>query len=330
MDNAKQSFNVQKVIVILAVVLFSIKMAAWYITNSVAILTDALESIVNVLAAFIGLYSLYLSAKPKDDDHPYGHGKVEFISSAIEGTLITVAGVYIIYEAVMNLLHPEPVKQLDYGIILVAVTAIINYVAGMICERIGRKNNSLALVSSGKHLKSDTYTTAGIIIGLIFLLITKIWWIDSVVAMIFALVIVWTGIKIVRESIAGIMDEADEKLLQELVDKLNSRRRVTWVDLHNVRIIKYGPTLHIDCHLTVPWYFNVHEAHLEIDELYKLVSENFGNSVEFFVHSDGCLPQSCNVCSNSGCPVREMPFERKVVWTKENIRSNKKHNITTI
>ncbi len=327
MNTSKQNLKVQRTIAAISILLFVIKIIAWYITHSIAILTDALESIVNVIAGLIGLYSLYVSAKPKDVDHPYGHGKVEFISAAIEGTLITVAGAFIIFEAVNNLRNSHQIQQLDYGIILVSITAIINYVAGTVCEKTGKKNNSLALMASGKHLKTDTYTTAGIIGGLVLLLFTKITWIDSAVAILFACVILVTGYKIVRSSIAGIMDEADIDLLKKMVDTLNKNRSVNWIDLHNLRIIKYGPTLHLDCHLTVPWYFNVHEAHKEIDALSGLVRQNYGESVELFVHSDGCLDFSCRICDKQECTQRKNVFEKKITWTMENISRNNKHSI---
>lgn len=207
------------------------------------------------------------------------------------------------------------------------MTAIINYVAGTICVRTGRKNNSLALIASGKHLKTDTYTTIGIVAGLILLYFTKITWIDSAVALLFAFIIIYTGYKITRSSIAGIMDEADEELLRAMVHTLNQHRSVNWIDLHNLRIIKYGPTLHMDCHLTVPWYFNVHEAHREIDGLSALVKKNYGDSVELFVHSDGCLDFSCSICNKMECHVRQHPFVEKVEWTMANISSNIKHTV---
>src|SRR5882672_4310432 len=143
LQTTRQNLRLQKIITSISVVLFLLKIAAWYLTNSVAILTDALESIVNVIAGLIGVYSLYISAKPKDYDHPYGHGKAEFLSAAVEGTLITVAGFVIIYEAINNLQHQHTIQKLAYGIILVAVTAIINYIAGTICINTGKKNNSL-------------------------------------------------------------------------------------------------------------------------------------------------------------------------------------------
>jgi len=324
---AKQNLRLQKIVTLIGIVLFITKMVAWYLTGSVAILTDALESTVNVIAGLIGVYSLYVSAKPKDKDHPYGHGKADFISAAVEGTLIAVAGFIIVYEALNNLIHPHTIQKLDYGILLVAATAIINFITGAVCIRVGTNNNSAALIASGKHLQTDTWSTIGIIIGLGIIYFTNIWWIDSAVAILFAFIIMFTGYKIVRTSIAGIMDEADETLIKKMVALLNGNRRENWIDLHNLRIIQYGSKLHVDCHLTVPWYLNVHEAHKEIDELSALVRTEFGESLELFVHSDGCLPFSCPICTKQNCPVRQHPFEKTVEWTPDNISSDSKHQL---
>jgi len=312
-----------------SVLLMAVKFIAYYSTYSVAILTDALESIVNVAAGFIGLYSLYIAAKPRDQDHPYGHGKAEFLSAAVEGTLIGAAGAIIMYKAVQNLIHPVELRKIDYGIWLVAVTAIVNFILGYFCLRTGKRNNSLALVASGKHLHSDTWSTVGIIGGLVLLYFTNYKWIDSAVAILFALLIIYTGYKILRDSIAGIMDEADAKLLARLVQLLNANRRENWVDLHNLRVIKYGSVLHLDCHLTVPWYLNVHEAHQEIDALAELIRKEFGESLELFVHSDGCLPFQCKICSKADCKVRQHNFEKRIDWNLENISKNKKHELVT-
>lgn len=329
MQTGQQNLRLQKIITFVSIVLFIMKVVAWYLTRSVAILTDALESTVNVVAGLIGIYSLYVSAKPKDSDHPYGHGKAEFLSAAIEGTLISVAGVIIVYEAINNLFHPHTIQSLDYGIWIVAATAIINYVTGSICIKTGKKNNSLALMASGKHLQSDTYSTLGIIAGLVLLYFLKLWWIDSAVAILFAFIIMFTGYKIVRTSVAGIMDEADTTLLEKLVVMLNANRKPNWIDVHNLRIIKYGGTIHLDCHLTVPWYLNMHEGHREIDALSSLVKNEYGESMELFVHSDGCLDFSCSICIKTDCPVRQHPFEKKIEWTMDNIVSNVKHSVTT-
>lgn len=325
MDKAKQNLRVQKWVAGISVILLAGKFIAYYTTHSVSILTDALESIVNVAAGAVGLYSLFVAAKPRDRNHPYGHGKAEFISAAVEGTMIGVAGFIIIYKAVQNLLSPIELKQLDIGIWIIAATAVVNFIVGYFCIRTGKQNDSLALVASGRHLQSDTISTVGIIGGLLLLYFTGYRWIDSAVAILFALFIMYTGYKILRRSIAGIMDEADEKLLGEMVELLNKNRTDNWVDMHNLRVIKYGAVLHLDCHLTVPWYLNVHEAHKEIDILGQLVRDRFGESLEMFVHSDGCLPFQCHICSKPDCPVRQQPFEKRIAWTLENVSSNKKH-----
>ncbi len=327
MNRAKQNLGVQKWVALISVLLLAGKFLAYYLTHSVAILTDALESIVNVTAGFIGLYSLYVSAKPRDRDHPYGHGKIEFISAAVEGTMIGVAGVIILYKAILQLLHPVGLEKIDYGIIVIAVTALINYITGFFCLRTGKKNNSAALMASGQHLLTDTVSTVGIIAGLALLYFTGYVWIDSAVAILFGVYIVYTGYRIIRSSIGGIMDEADTAILEVMVRVLNKHRRENWVDLHNLRVIRYGSILHVDCHLTVPWYLNVHQAHQEIDALAAPIRKEFGESLELFVHSDGCLPFSCRICNKAACSERKNNFERQITWTLENISSNKKHEL---
>src|SRR5688572_8266552 len=196
LDKAKQNLQVQKWVAGISVLLLAVKFFAYYLTRSVSILTDALESIVNVVAGFIGLYSLYVSAKPRDTDHPYGHGKAEFVSAAVGGTLIFSAGALIIYNAIKNLFIPQTLQQLDLGIYLVAGTAVINWILGFFSLHQCRKNNSLALIASGKHLQTDTYSTVGIIVGLILITLTGETWIDSVVAIGFGGFIIYTGYKI--------------------------------------------------------------------------------------------------------------------------------------
>lgn len=326
MDPRRENLLIQKIVVTIAVLLFAVKLTAYFITKSVSVLTDALESVANVGAGFIGLFSLYISAQPKDQNHPYGHGKAEFLSAGVEGSLIIIAGVAIIYKSVYSFLYPHEIQKLDYGMILIAATAVINYVMGMISIYRGKKNNSLALIASGKHLQTDTYSTLGIIAGLILIYFTNLLWLDSAIALFFALVIIVTGYRIIRSSIAGIMDEADLDLLEKMVDVLDKNRQENWVDLHNLRVIKYGGQLHVDCHLTVPWYLNVHEAHAEIDKLAVLIKTEFGNSIELFVHSDGCLYFQCNICSKHDCHVRQKAFEKRVPWSTKNLLKDAKHD----
>ena len=141
MNTAQQNFQIQKRLTVIILLLFIIKVVAWYLTNSVAILTDALEYTINVVSGFIGLYSLYISAKPKDKNHPYGHGKVEFLSATVEGTLMIVSCFVIIYEAINNLKHPHQLLKLDFGIYLIALSGIINYIVGYYSIKNGKQNN---------------------------------------------------------------------------------------------------------------------------------------------------------------------------------------------
>jgi cation diffusion facilitator family transporter len=323
----QSNLRLQFWIAIASSVLLIAKFVAYYITNSVAVLTDALESIVNVAAGLIGLYSLYISAKPKDADHPYGHGKAEFISAAVEGTLILAAGTIIIYKASKSFFVPQGITQINIGIYLIGATGIINWVLGWITFEQGKKNSSLALIASGKHLQTDSYSTFAIILGLILIVATGQLWIDSVLAIIFGFFIIYTGYQIMRKSLAGIMDEADMTLLNEMVNVLNTNRNDNWIDLHNLRVIKYGNVLHVDCHLTVPWYLNVQQAHEEIDVLGKLIRKNFGESLELFVHSDGCQYFQCHICEKKACHVRQHDFKKEVVWTINNTLQNKRHGI---
>jgi cation diffusion facilitator family transporter len=326
--SAKKNYSFQKVVVTVGIVLFIIKIIAWVLTRSVAILTDTLESIINILAGLFSLYSLYISAKPKDRDHPYGHGKIEFISAGIEGGLITLAGLLIIYESINNFFKLDPISRLDYGIILVAVAGLINYILGVLAVKKGKKNKSLALISGGEHLKSDTYSTIGLVLGLIIMYFTHLYWLDSIIALIFAGIIIFTGIKIIRKSLAGIMDEADEELIKQLVDTLEKNRNPNWIDIHNVRFIKYGSNLHLDCHLTMPWYFNLKESKKELDMLEKIITDNFGNSFEMFVHVDDCCEDfSCKICRKENCSYRKHPFEKEIIWTIENIEPDKHHKL---
>ena len=327
MTSQLENIRVQKYIVFIALLLFVIKIAAWVLTGSIAILTDGLESVVNVISGFVGLFSLWLAAKPRDRNHPYGHGKVEFISAGIEGTLITIAGVYIIYKSINSFFDPPQLEQLEIGIWIVSFSAIVNFGFGRWALNTGRKNNSLALQASGRHLQTDTYTTVGIVIGLILIQITGFVWLDGAVAIFFALLIIRMGYKILRRSVAGIMDESDQQLLEEMVNYLQEHRHTNWVDLHNLRIVKYGSVLHIDAHLTLPWYFTVKQGHDETDKLAELIHNRFGDRIELNIHSDYCHDFSCPLCNIENCDVRKAPFKEQIKWTVENVVSKEKHRL---
>lgn len=315
----------QKLTLVVGIVLLLIKFTAYFLTQSNTILTDALESIVNVVAGAFGLFSLSVAALPKDENHPYGHGKIEFISAAVEGILILVAGILIIGKSSYSLLYPSVIQAIDLGIILTAIAGGINYALGVYVEREGRATDSIVLIASGEHLQSDGYSTLGMIIGLTLLWWTEWIWLDALVAILFGLIIIYTGIQVIRAAMAGIMDEVDGKLVKEIVKVLNHERNKNCIDVHNLRVIKYGTALHIDCHITIPWFFDTRAAHETVEELEELLKANTEKSVECFIHVDPCIPPCCKVCTKQDCPERQFPFQQQLEWTVENITMNQKH-----
>jgi len=325
---SKQNLKVQYFVTALTIVVFLLKVVTYILTHSLSVLSDSLESVVNIVATIVGSYSLFVASKPKDKDHPYGHGKAEFVSAAFQGTLIIGIGCLIIYKAIDSFIHPFSLQNLNNGIWLVVIIAIINLVTALVLNRIGKKNKSLAILASGKLFQIDFFTTAAIAIGFILLLVTGYQKIDTLIALFLGMYVIFDGYKIVRQSLAGIMDEADMVLLKEVITEINLSRNAKWIDLHNLRVIRYGSLLHIDCHLTVPWYYNVNEAHEAVDDFAVLIQNKFGDSVEFFVHTDPCMPFSCPICTIENCEQRIAPFEKKLNWNIENVLSNSKHQLS--
>lgn len=327
MHIAKQNLKVQYIVTVLSILVFLLKAVAYVMTHSLSVLSDTLESVVNIIAALVGSYSLFIAAKPKDKDHPYGHGKAEFVSAAFQGSLIIGVGCLIIYKAIDSFTHPVSLHNLGNAIWLLAFIAIINIVIAIKLIRIGKKNNSLAIVSTGKLFQIDFFTTASVAIGIALLLITGNDKIDAIIALALGIYVIYDGYKILRKSLAGIMDEADMVLLEEVIAEINLTRNEKWIDLHNLRVIKYGTLMHVDCHLTVPWYFNVNEAHAAVDEFTQLIKNKFGASVEFYIHTDGCMPFSCPICTIQQCDKRTAPFVKKLDWTLENVLLDTKHQL---
>ena len=325
------NFEFQKVIAIVGVSLMAIKFFAYYLTGSVAILTDALESIVNVIAAFVGLFALYLSAQPADRSHPFGHGKVEIISAAIEATMIMVAGGMIIYESIMSFLNHGEISDLDIGLVLVAFAALVNFLVGRIAIRKGTKNRSPALVASGKHLCSDTVSSVGILIGLFVVYIAMALgydarWLDSSIAIIFGVIILVTGLKVMKECMDDIMDKADEEVLDVITEAINEYRHDDWIDVYHLRMIKHGPKIYIDMHVVFPRKMTVQDIADEVDELEEAVAARYGDAIEISVNPVPCCEFNCRNCCRN-CFDRDGDFERRVVWTSAMLCCDKPHAV---
>jgi cation diffusion facilitator family transporter len=192
----------------------------------------------------------------------------------------------------------------------------------------GKKTHSLLMTANGKHLISDTVSSIGLVAGLFLILLTGKLWLDNVIAIIFGLIILITGFSLVKKSVTSLLDEADEEKLALLVTELNKHRKDKWIDIHNLRVIKYGPNLHVDCHITLPWYDTLEESHAEVDAVEKFVKESLGRNVEFFIHSDPCvMPRSCTVCQLKNCIQRKSPMQQKIEWEISNMLPNRKHGV---
>lgn len=305
--------KVQRNILMVSVLILVGKFLAYYLTNSVGVLTDAMESIVNVAAGTISLFSLYLSEKPRDTDHPFGHGKIELISASIEGILISIAGGMIIYEAIKRLLVPDEIQKVDIGIYIIAISGVLNYLMGWYSIHIGKKYNSIALVAGGKHLQSDTYSTIGLVVGLILLYFTKITWIDSAMALIFGSIIIITGISILRKTTDNLLDRADINLLKDLADTLNHNRKPEWIDIHNVKVLKSGTSLYMDCDLTIPWYYNIDQGHRIGTQLLEVLNDKYSDHAVLNIHLDPCNifeSPKCGKCLCTDCPYRKQKFDQ--------------------
>ena len=327
---ALENYKMQRYVVALSGILLVTKFLAWFLTGSVAILTDALESIVNVAAGLIGLYALYLSMKPRDFDHPYGHGRAEFISATVEGAMITIAGILIIVEAVRSILNPTEIPNLEIGMLLILATAAANFAVGTIAIRKGRKNRSQALMASGKHLQSDSYSSVGIILGLTVLFVLTrmgydVLWIDGAIALIFGCIIITTGVFVVKRSMESIMDKVDLQLMEQVVETLSENRHKEWIDIHSLKIVKYGPTMHIDMHVTMPRHMNVEEQYREVCAIRSLIQERFDTTVELSISCDPCREFSCPGCNKEGCPDRVSDHLRPVEWNVRTLAGDKQH-----
>ena len=316
-------FKVQRIIAISSFLIFVGKLIAYFLTNSVSILTDALESTINVVTGIITLYAIYISIKPKDENHPFGHGKAEFLSASVEGFLIIIAGLIIIFVAIKRLFVPAEISQLDIGIIIVSVAGLLNYLIGWYSIKIGKRYNSIALISGGKHLHSDTYSSIGLVLGLVLLYLTKQAWLDSLIALIFGAIIVITGLKILKDTTSHLMDEADFKLIEQFGSIIDNNKRDEWIDVHNFKLVKYGNIFHINCDLVLPWNLYLSDAHEEGEKLKKLLVSNFPEDIVFNLHTDECFKIYCKNCKRVDCKERTKDFETQLNFNMKRFTKEK-------
>ncbi len=322
MDTSKSNFSEKRkaawISLLIGICMFVAKITAYFMTGSSAIFSDAAESVVHVAATSMALYSIYLSAKPADENHLYGHGKVEFFSAGVEGFLILVAAVTIIYSSVHDLIIGVHTQKLDIGTSIIAAAGIVNLILGMYLIKKGKQTNSLTLIADGKHVLTDSYTSIGVVVGLVLVMFTNFLILDPLIAIAVALNILFTGFKLIRESIGGLMNETDKATLLLVADTLRKIKKNYWIDVHHLRFWKSGDSIFADFHLILPFFFTVKESHLEEQYIEKEMHEAISNSA-VRIHMDYCKEETCKFCDYDNCKERKEKKSINHSWSIESM-----------
>jgi cation diffusion facilitator family transporter len=290
--NSRLTRRRNAVIVSLAVgaLMLATKWAAYLLTGSHAILSDALESIVNIVATGFALLSILLSERPPDPKYPYGYGKITYFSAGFEGGLIALASLAIFYEAAQGFFLRQPVQNPGWGLLLVAAAGVTCLLLGLWLIGQGRRHDSLVLRADGRHILSDSYTSFGVLIGVALVWATGWRWLDPLVAVLVAFSLLATGYHLVRDAITGLMDRADRELLDRIVSALQEVRQPGWIDVHNLRAWQSGDRTFVDFHLVVPPDWTVVQIHLAGDACLARLKEVLGDATEMLIHFDPDRP----------------------------------------
>ena len=318
LNNIQLNKRAAKVSLVAGIIIFITKFSAFLVTDSTAIFSDAAESVINIVAAAVALYSIIISSKPADKDHPYGHGKIEYFSAGFEGLLIALAGLVIIYSGVSKIIVGAEPTKLGIGILLLAVSSVANMVLSLYIKGVGEKTNSLTLIADAKHIMADVYTSFGIIVGLGVVIVTDIPIFDPIIAIIVAVNILFTGYNLVRESIGGLMNEVDSETMEVISNKIISIRKPEWIDIHELRFWKSANNIFVDFHLVLPYYFTIREAH-KSDDLVLAEMDKILPGSQVKIHLDYCDFELCRYCEYSDCKERKEELVEKSEWNQNRI-----------
>lgn len=248
-----------------AVVTIGLKLGAYALTGSVGLLSDALESLVNLVAAIIALIALTIAARPADARHHYGHGKIEYFSAGAEGLMIVVAAILIVYEAVQRLFDPQPLQDVGIGLVITVVATVINGVVGYLVIRAGRRARSLTLVADGKHLMTDVWTSIGVIIGVALVGLTGWLPLDSLIALAVAANIIWTAISLIRAAVRGLLDHSmadeDVAVIKGILTSVMDEYPAGEVSFHALQTRESGRERFVSVHALVPGHWTVATGH---------------------------------------------------------------------
>lgn len=250
-----------------ALVTIGLKTAAYLITGSVGLLSDAVESLVNLLGGIMALAMLTIAARPADEDHAHGHGKAEYFSSGLEGGLILVAAISIAVAAVLRLITPQPLHELGVGLAVSIAASVVNLVVALLILRAGRKHNSITLEANAKHLLTDVWTSVGVVAGIGLVVVTGWQWLDPVVALLVAANIIWTAIGIMRRSVGGLMDISISPVDLEAVRKIFQTYEADSVKFHALRTRQSGAQRFISVHVLVPGDWTVQRGHELLEKI---------------------------------------------------------------
>jgi cation diffusion facilitator family transporter len=250
-----------------AVATIALKGLAWWLTGSVGLLSDALESFVNLAAALFTLFILSVAALPPDDEHAYGYSKAEYFSSGFEGTLILVAAVLIAIAAVQRLLHPQPIESVGLGLVVSAVASAVNFAVARVLLAAARRFRSIALEADAHHLLTDVWTSAGVIVGVAAVAATGWLWLDSALALAVAANITLWGIKLVRRSVFGLLDRALPEAERGAIDRALDEFRAAGVEFHALRTREAAGRSFVSMHVLVPGEWSVQRGHDVLEEV---------------------------------------------------------------
>ena len=264
--------------------MLALKVVAYAVTGSVAILSDAAESIVHVVAVSFAAYSLWLSLKPADSSHPYGHDKISFFSAGFEGAMIILAAVYIIYLSIDKWLHGLMLHNLGTGTLLTLAAALVNAALGGYLVWVGKKHKSLVLEANGKHVLTDSWTSFGVVVGLTLALLTGWLPLDPLVAMLVAANILWTGGNLLRRSVGGLMDEGDPETETRIRDVLDRATEDLAIQFHGLRYRHTGNRTWVEFHLLFPQETKLADAHRMATKVEDHVRRALGMRAEVITH----------------------------------------------
>jgi cation diffusion facilitator family transporter len=301
--------------------LMLLKFYVYWLTQSSAILSDALESIINVVASAFALGSVILSAKPPDSTHPYGHEKIEYFSAGFEGALIVFAALGIAWTAWPQILRPHELPNLGSGLLILLGASVVNLALGLGLIRVGKRTTSLVLVADGKHVLTDVYTSAGVVLGLVLVRQTGWYWLDGGIACLVAINILVIGTKLVIESCAGLMHASDPALLEEISALIAKHRRPNWIEIHRLRAWRAGNRIHADFHLILPRDMTLEAAHNEAKLLEDTLKTHLGGMVEALIHAEPCIEPECPICGYDPCKLRQAPMRHQNLWHRDLLTS---------